>query len=682
MMQPQSSILHSLGMTSKSLIPFTSPLSTPPRAEESSAYVCPQDPWSSEQLLTTTRGGLPHSMPHNPPQHSFHLISFTGCTLHIHCRRQFRTHCHTRSTNQTHSASNDGSALTTGWCGVSTSNVTILSTSVCPSFSFPKALASSPLMLAGGRSHLISFPLHPESEPFLLTPFLLSPPFLWPHSPSLFICSPSFTTPFPQQRGRGTICGPVRLATQPYPTSSVGARVHPQDSVFYFTPSPQLSLAIGSNPLTSRPRHIKSTCSHALGESSTSVSRVLAQPVPNPWGLRATQHLPANPHLTAGRRAQLGRTPAGGGSFRPYNHPPPTSSPVTGPLGISSQPSAPSSSAYVAPTSMLGCVAQSDTTRPKKCTCGGMLAPRRFSSGSTSHKCAAPNCGSRFNFKKAPFYQCTNCLSTFCPVCRLGRPQHAGTLPNDYVSKRKRDSLAASSSSQLQTIVPPLIVVGPVAVPPQPRIPAGTTSSIPPSPTDGFPAIGERDDDTFTQQSSAPPPPPSSSLPAPSLGTPLPLSSQVTRPYVPGGGEAVTSSGQTLQTDEGRSTTQRSIANWFTIRRGSNTSLISMVMYGLLACAPAIAEVATPPVMPTAMAPPSLTIISAANQQHDLGDLITPALSPFSLGVLQQMRDLPVYDSLTTLTYCPKGSARRFGIIYAASFWYQNIAMDCSPLHQ
>ena len=253
---------------------------------------------------------------------------------------------------------------------------------------------------------------------------------------------------------------------------------------------------------------------------------VMEHPVPNLRWPQVPTHLPPHPHLTAGRRAQLGRTPAGGGSFRPYNHPPPTPPPPTGLSAASSQPTAPSSSAYVAPTSMLGCVAQSDTTRPKKCTCGGMLAPRRFSGGSTSHKCAAPNCGSRFNFKKAPFYQCTNCLSTFCPVCRHGRPQHAGTLPNEYVSKRKRDSLAASSSSQPPPIsLPQNVVTIPVPEPPHPHILAGTTIPIPPSPVDGFPAIGERDDESFIPQNSPLSP-----------STPLP-SSHTTRPYVPGGGE-------------------------------------------------------------------------------------------------------------------------------------------------
>ena len=107
-----------------------------------------------------------------------------------------------------------------------------------------------------------------------------------------------------------------------------------------------------------------------------------------------------------------------------------------------------------------------------------------------------------------------------------------------------------------------------------------------------------------------------------------------------------------------------------------------MVAHGFLAATPILAEVAVPPVLPSFLAPPSLTIISAANQENNLGDLAAPILSPFSTGVLQQLRALPTYDSLTTLTYCPKGSSRRFGIIYAAAFWYQNIAMECSPLHQ
>ena len=241
-------------------------------------------------------------------------------------------------------------------------------------------------------------------------------------------------------------------------------------------------------------------------------------------------HLSPHPPLTKGRQAQLGMTPAGGGSFRPYNHPP---SPPSQPLG---PPTA--SPVYAIPTSMLGCVAQSDTTRPKKCTCGGMLAPRRFSGGSTAHKCVAPNCGARFNIKKAPFYQCTNCLCTLCPICRHGRPQHAGTLPDEYVSKRKRDSLAASSSSQRPPPSSPQVVAAaPTPEPLQPHIPAGTRTPISSSPGDGFPAIGEGEDESITSQPPSQPP----SAPSPSPQAP--------RPYIPGGGSAVTSTGQTLQTD-------------------------------------------------------------------------------------------------------------------------------------
>ena len=75
-------------------------------------------------------------------------------------------------------------------------------------------------------------------------------------------------------------------------------------------------------------------------------------------------------------------------------------------------------------------------------------------------------------------------------------------------------------------------------------------------------------------------------------------------------------------------------------------------------------------------------MISTTNQASDIGDLANPSISPFSLGVLKQLRALPTYDSLTTLTYCPKGSSRRFGVLYAAALRYQNIVMDCSTHHQ
>ena len=149
------------------------------------------------------------------------------------------------------------------------------------------------------------------------------------------------------------------------------------------------------------------------------------------WG-RSLIYLSPNPPLTKGRRAQLGMTPAGGGSFRPYNRPPPSAK-SRGPRPTPPHPPA-SLSAGITPSSMLGCAAQSDTTQPKLCPCGGMLAPRRFTAGSSAHKCGASNCGIGFDFKKAPFHQCSNCLGVLCPSCRLSRPKHAGTLPDEYVT--------------------------------------------------------------------------------------------------------------------------------------------------------------------------------------------------------------------------------------------------------
>ena len=107
-----------------------------------------------------------------------------------------------------------------------------------------------------------------------------------------------------------------------------------------------------------------------------------------------------------------------------------------------------------------------------------------------------------------------------------------------------------------------------------------------------------------------------------------------------------------------------------------------MVTQGFLAPPPTQPIVTMPPAVNALLAPPSLTMISTTNQPGDIGDLANPSISPFSLGVLKQLRALPTYDSLTTLTYCPKGSSRRFGVLYAAAFWYQNIAMDCSVHHQ
>ena len=107
-----------------------------------------------------------------------------------------------------------------------------------------------------------------------------------------------------------------------------------------------------------------------------------------------------------------------------------------------------------------------------------------------------------------------------------------------------------------------------------------------------------------------------------------------------------------------------------------------MVTQGFLAPPPTLPVLTLPPATAATLAPPSLTMISSNDQLGEIGDLATPNISAFSLGVLKQLRALPAYDSLTTLTYCPKGSSRRFGVLYAAAFWYQNIAMDCSDHRQ
>jgi hypothetical protein len=147
-------------------------------------------------------------------------------------------------------------------------------------------------------------------------------------------------------------------------------------------------------------------------------------------------------------------------------------------------------------------------------------------------------------------------------------------------------------------------------------------------------------------------------------------------------GVATTTSGTPLNTDDSRATQQRSIHHFFQTKVASGVAFIAMVTQGLLAPAPVQAVVTTPFSTETHLSPPSLTMITPQTHPADIGDLASPQISPYSLGVLEKLRSLPTYDALTTLTYCPKGSARRFGILYASAFWYQNVAMDCSELHQ
>ena len=103
------------------------------------------------------------------------------------------------------------------------------------------------------------------------------------------------------------------------------------------------------------------------------------------------------PSLTKGMLAQLGRTPQGGGSYRPYNHPPSPSPPEAGPIASPAPVSsglrtAASPIPKVTPTSLLGCAVTSATVAPRACSCKGMLAPWRFSGGSNLHVCYEPNC--------------------------------------------------------------------------------------------------------------------------------------------------------------------------------------------------------------------------------------------------------------------------------------------------
>ena len=158
---------------------------------------------------------------------------------------------------------------------------------------------------------------------------------------------------------------------------------------------------------------------------------------PSLSGAQNTSHCNYQPTLTAGRLAQLGRTHQGGGSFRPYNHPPPAvgnpQSKAAATLYANQATSAAStaSAKSATPTSMLGCAVQSATALLRQCACRGMLAPRIFTGGSPFHVCHEPNCPAHFKMLEAHFYQCTNCLNILCPQCRSTKPKHVGPLPND-----------------------------------------------------------------------------------------------------------------------------------------------------------------------------------------------------------------------------------------------------------
>ena len=121
-------------------------------------------------------------------------------------------------------------------------------------------------------------------------------------------------------------------------------------------------------------------------------------------------------------------------------------------------------------------------------------------------------------------------------------------------------------------------------------------------------------------------------------------------------GAATTVGGTSLQTDDGRSTQQSSLHHYFQTKVASGLAFMAMVTQGFLAQPPVHNFLTIPPAVDSSLAPPSLTMIGANSLPADLGELASQTISPFSMGVLSQLRDLPTYDSLTTLTYCPKGS--------------------------
>ena len=352
--------------------------------------------------------------------------------------------------------------------------------------------------------------------------------------------------------------------------------------------------------------------------------------------------------------------------------------PISLPAGTSAIPKS-------TPTSLLGCAATSATIMPRACSsCKGMLAPRKFSSGSKHHICHEPNCAVHFTAAHSHFYQCLNCLNIICTKCRAGKPKRLGKLPNDYLVLKLRTTstgepipASASAKSSVSNATKaqrkPLICI-PSLIPSRPP-----GSSDDPLPQAAMTA-GAQSIPLITSpvlQGSNLTPPDISGSPR-NVPSPAPSPNVGRHRRSP----ATTTSGIPLQTDDGRSTQQTSMHHYFQTKVASGIAFMAMVTQGFMAQPPMQTFVTLPAAVNAFLAPPSLTLISSSAIPADIGDLANPSISPFSLRVLEQLRALPTFDSLTTLTYCPKGSSRRFGILYASAFWYQNLAMDCSILHQ
>ena len=142
--------------------------------------------------------------------------------------------------------------------------------------------------------------------------------------------------------------------------------------------------------------------------------------------------LPSSHHLTKGQQALLGLTPPGGGSFRPYNHPPRKARPPP-PPSLSSGSGGPirpgpiqrtfgGAQLPTEPSGLVGVINRSGTIAARCChKCSGMLTPKRFHQ-STLFSCFESNCQAKVDHNQVYAYQCYFRFTLVCAPPVAWRP--------------------------------------------------------------------------------------------------------------------------------------------------------------------------------------------------------------------------------------------------------------------
>ncbi len=95
-------------------------------------------------------------------------------------------------------------------------------------------------------------------------------------------------------------------------------------------------------------------------------------------------------------------------------------------------------------------------------------------------------------------------------------------------------------------------------------------------------------------------------------------------------------------------------------------------------CAPVISDQERLHALPSFSSPPSP---QASHADPHYGILALPVLPPSALRLLNRLEALPWFSPLTTVSFVPRSAVSQFSQIYAASFWFQHVALSCTEEH-